>query len=188
MKIFIGGLNAVGKSTILKIVAEKLGFKYIHITSGLMDSLDIVGDYQKLNALTQAERDVALNGYVKKLLTEDGDLLLDGHYFTLVKGNVTQITGPWIKDIDRLILVSASTEDIWNRIQKDERDRTLFPDELSEDEMKDMLNKYQEETRKEFKRLGELYQKDGIEVLNSENNLEETVQNLVEYIEKYRKN
>jgi hypothetical protein len=143
-------------------------------------------DYEKLRALTKEERDAALGVYVESLLSIGDSFLLDGHYLGLVRGEVNRITGSWIIGFDRLILVSASTDDVWNRINNDERDRSLFPKNLSETEIKEMLKMYQYDTGNEFRRLGELYDKKGFEVLNSENNLDEAVKNLVEYIEKYK--
>jgi len=186
MKIYLGGVNAVGKTTVAKETAKKLGISYIHATKGLMDYLGISNDYEKLRALTQEERDTALGVYVESLLSIGDSFLLDGHYLGLVRGEVNRITGSWITGFDRLILVSASTDDVWNRINNDERDRSLFPKNLSETEIKDMLKIYQYDTGNEFRRLGEIYDKKGFEVLNSENNLDEAVKNLVEYIEKYK--
>ena len=33
MRIYVGGVNAVGKSTLLKKVSERLGYEYVHVTS-----------------------------------------------------------------------------------------------------------------------------------------------------------
>lgn len=186
MKIYVGGINAVGKSTLLKEAAERLGYRYIHATTGLLDSLGFGKDYEKLRALTQRERDIKLGEYIRDLLHDRGSrFLLDGHYLGLVRGEVNRLTDSWLKDFDMLVLVSAPLGDIWRRIESDSktRDRALFPADISEEEKKEMLLRYQKQTAEEFGRLAKLYEKPHVEILNEENRLKESVQRLVSFIE-----
>lgn len=185
MKIFVGGINAVGKSTLLKTTAEHIGYRYIHATTGLLNSFGFGKDYEKLRALTQEERDIKYKEYIENLLSkQDQNFLLDAHYLNLVRGKVDRVTGPWLKNFDMFILISAPLSDIWKRIENDSksRDRALFPLGISEIEMTDMLSKYQEQTSMEFKRLAELYKKPFLDILNEENKLQASIQQLMSFI------
>lgn len=189
MKIYVGGVNAVGKSTLLKEVAKKLGYNYTHATTGLLDYLGFGKDYEKLRAVTQEKRDLEYAKYIDRLLHDrDQDLLLDAHYLGLVRGKVDQVTGPWIKEFDLLVLISAPLDDVWRRIKNDSklRDRALFPADMSEVEMKSMLSRYQEQTSEEFKRLSKLNKKPSLEIVNEENELEASVQKLASFIDHSR--
>jgi adenylate kinase len=185
MKIYVGGVNAVGKSTLLKETAGKLGYQYIHATTGLLDSLGFEKDYEKLRALTQEERDMKYREYIETLLgNKDQNFLLDAHYLGLVRGKVDRVTDSWLKDFDMFVLVSAPLDDIWGRIKKDSmRDRALFPAGASEVEMKNMLSQYQKQMSEEFERLAKSYGKPHVEIANEENKLEASIRQLTSFID-----
>lgn len=186
MRIYVGGVNAVGKSTLLKKVSERLGYEYVHVTTGLMQHLGIPGDYEKLRALTQKERDDGLRQYLTELLQDEQkkDVILDTHYLCLVRGKIERVTDEWLRLADVLVLVSAPLDDVWNRIAADLkiRDRALFPAGVSEEEMKEMLALYQTQTHDEFKRLATLYAKPHSEIVNKQNKLEEAVGDFVGFV------
>lgn len=185
MRIYVGGVNAVGKSSLLKETAKKIGYEYIHATSGLLNHLGFEKDYEKLRALKQEERDIKYREYIEDLLSnKDRNFLLDAHYLGLVRGKVDQVTSSWLQNFDTFILISAPLNDVWNRILLDSkiRDRALFPAGSSEQEMRAILAKYQKQTSKEFKRLGKFYKKPHVEILNKENKLKEGIDQLISFI------
>ena len=187
MKIYIGGLNAVGKSTLLKKAADQLGFTYVHATSGLLNHLGFGKDYEKLRALSQHERDIALAQYIESLFTENNrgkSILVDGHYLSLVRGKIDQVTGPWIGKFDALALISAPIEDIWRRIEADAsmRDRALFPPDTNTSEQKEILANYDVQMHKEFDQLANTYSKPRIEITNHEGKLEDAIEKFVIHI------
>ncbi|MEX0919203.1 MAG: AAA family ATPase [Parcubacteria group bacterium] len=186
MRIYVGGVNAVGKSTLLKEVAQKIAYAYVHATTGLLQHLGFDGDYEKLRELKQEERNVEYRKYVEKLLRSKNDFLLDAHYLGLVRGKVDRVTDSWLKNFDALILISAPFDDVWNRILADSkvRDRALFPSESSDAEKKDTLAKYQILMQNEFQRLANLYKKPYIEILNNENMMDTAVEELTSFITK----
>ena len=112
------------------------------------------------------------------------DFLLDAHYLGLVRGKVDRVTDSWLKDFDMLVLISAPLDEVWGRIQSDAkgRDRALFPAGISEEKMKKTLSKYQEQTSEEFKRLADLYNKPRVEIINKENKMEESAEQLAFFI------
>jgi adenylate kinase len=186
MKIYAGGVNAVGKSTLLKEAAKKLDYEYVHGTTGLLNFLGFDKDYEKLRALKQEERDIKYRKYIENLLESGGqNFLLDAHYLGLVRGKVDRVTDSWLKDFDAFVLISASLEDVWKRIESDSktRDRALFPADMPEAEMKHLLSEYQKQTSDEFKRLAELYKKPFVEILNEENKLGAGVQQLISFVQ-----
>lgn len=186
MKIYIGGVNAVGKSTIAKEVAKELGIDYFHVTTSFLNYLGFNGDYEKLRALTQEQRNQKLDDFFEVFKKEIGDksFIFDSHYLNIVRGEVNNVSRPWIRDFDVLVLISAPTDDVWNRIKKDSlsRDRALFPKNIQDDDSKKVLTQYILDTRKEFNSLATNLGKPNLEVLNIDGKKEETVFQLINFI------
>lgn len=169
MKIFVGGVNASGKSSLLHRVSESSKYPLIHAAGVLMDYLKCSHDYETLRGFSQEERNVALDAVMRKLCLNESSFLVDGHYLTLVRGKTTKVTGPWLQEFDGLILISASLDTVWKRIRIDaERDRALFSKESSESEARKIFSVYLDETEKEFFFLKNKYGLPGIHVLNDE--------------------
>lgn len=190
MNIYTGGVNAVGKSSLLKKVAEQTNYTYIHATSHLMKSFGFDSDYEKLRSLTQDQRDEHLAKCMTDLVQNNPEenFLVDGHYLALVKGTTNKVTGNWIKNFDALVLVTADTQDVWERIIKDspERDRALFPDNFTESQKIEMLKKFQQDSFDEFKSISKTFNIPSIEIKNKKDLQEEAVQNLILFLEKLR--
>jgi adenylate kinase family enzyme len=186
MKIYVGGVNAVGKSTLLKKVCEGADYEYIHATTGLLQHLGFGNDYERLRALTQEERDVKYGEYIQSLLKDEKhhDFLLDAHYLGLVRGKIDQVTRSWLRDFDTFVLISSPIDDIWERIIKDSkvRDRALFPSEMSESDRKKMLAVYQKQTVEEFRRLSDLYKKPNFEIVNRKGLLEQALAEFSDFL------
>lgn len=184
MKIFVGGINGVGKTSVVKAAAGALGYEYIHGSSLLMKYLGFDSDYEKLRALKQEERDIALGTCMQEMLLSKDNVIADSHYMGLVRGKVDQVTGEWIAGFDAFILISASFEDVWSRIEADskDRDRALFPLGNSAEENKRMLYNYMIRTQEEFLSLSRKYHKPHIEIPNQHNMSQKTVEALVEFV------
>lgn len=174
----------MGKSSLLKEAASKLGYEYIHATSGLLQHLGFGKDYEKLRALSQKERDVRYVEYIEAIVSSEKDFLLDAHYLGLVRGKVDKVSGPWLEKFDVCVLVSAPLDDVWNRILADSRvrDRALFSAGMSEIEMKKMLAAYQLQTKDEFDRLVSTYKKPNIEIYNEQGKMDEAVARLTDFV------
>ena len=190
MNIYVGGVNAVGKSTLLKKAAEELGCEYIHMTSGLLQYLGFGNDYEKLRALTQLERDTKLGEYVQTLFNRQdqqprANMLFDSHYLALVRGKVDRVTGPWSEYFDAFVLLSAPLDNVWERLDEDSktRDRGLFPiDITSEVERKNIIESYQKQILEEFERLVKMYGKPSVVIENKKGLLSEAVEELVVFL------
>ncbi len=185
MKVYVGGINGVGKTTLLKEAAKRLGFEYISTSRLMMEKIGRPSDYEYLRAIPGDEqmeiREEMFNGLAS---VKDRDLIVDSHYLNLIRGKVNVITRDAIKKFDALVLISSPIEQVWTRIYKDEinRDRALFPEGLSEEESFQMLVKYQEETKQEFQRLSKLHQKKSIEIVNLDGELESSITQLVDFL------
>ncbi len=186
MNIYTGGVNAVGKSSLLKKVAEQTNYIYIHATSYLMKSFGFDSDYEKLRSLTQSQRDEHLTKCMQKLLEENknGNLLVDGHFLALVKGTTNKVTNDWIKNFDALVLVTSNTEDVWERIQKDSptRDRALFPENFTEDKKVKMLQKFQNDSEEEFLNIIKEFNLNSIKIENKKDLQDVAVKKLCDFI------
>lgn len=182
MRIFIGGVNASGKSTILKKVADISGYPVLHGAGLLMEQLNCSGDYEKLRAISAEEKGKAYTQVVEKLCAKENNFLLDSHYLTLIRGEVTNMTSDRLKNFDLLVLISTPIEILWKRLQSDPRDRALFPIDAPPEVAKKILEDYQMETLKAFDRAVKEYDVPGIHIHNDENNVEKAVKELYNLI------
>ena len=170
MRIFVGGVNASGKSTILKKVSDMNGYQTLHGAGLLMEQLNCSADYEKLRAFSAEEKDVAYTTVVEKICKEKDSFLLDSHYLTLIRGKVTNMTTDRLKNFDALVLISTPIEVLWKRIQNDPRERALFPENSSAEDAKKLLANYQVQTLEEFKRAVKEYDLTGIHIQNDTDN------------------
>jgi adenylate kinase len=185
MKVFVGGINGVGKTSVVKAAARELGYEYIHGTSLLMNYLGFDSDYEQLRALKQEERDIALGKCMEELLASKDKVIADSHYMGLVRGKVDQVTDAWISGFDAFVLISAPFEDVWSRIEADSkhRDRALFPQGNSTEENKRMLYNYMTRTRDEFLALSLKYHKPHIEISNRKDEQKLALGDLVRFVQ-----
>ncbi len=185
MKVYVGGINGSGKTTILKEVAKQLGFEYISTSKLMMEMLGHPGDYEYLRSIPGDEQmEIREKMFNDLALDEDRNLIVDSHYLNLIRGKTNIITRDAIKKFDILVLISAPIDQIWKRVCADEttRDRALFPESFSGEESFEVLTQYQEDTRQEFIRLAKLHQKKNIEIINVDGKLEKAVKELVDFI------
>jgi adenylate kinase len=184
MKVFVGGINGVGKTSVVKAAAEELGYQYVHGTSLLMKYLGFDSDYEKLRALKQGERDIALGECMEELLASKDNVIADSHYMGLVRGKVDQVTDAWISGFDAFVLISAPFEDVWSRIETDSkhRDRALFPPGNSTEENKLMLYNYMTRTQEEFLSLAMKYGKPHVEISNRKDEQKRALGDLVRFV------
>lgn len=135
LKYFVGGVNGVGKTTLLKAIADAdPSFVVVRGSEELMKWLGIPNDYDALRALPQEFKKKEWVGCLADILTRttDQDLLLDAHYLNLINGEQTIVTDVWLDAFDVAVLVEATPGEIYARIRKDQRDRALF-DEARDD-------------------------------------------------------
>ena len=186
MKVFVGGINGVGKTTTLNMVATSLGMKHIKGSSLMMEYIGFPGDYEKLRSLSKEQQDKLWSECAEALLSGNfGDsFLLDAHYLSLNRGKINATVGDWINNFDAIILLSAPIESIWQRItaDKEKRDRALFPEGISEETMKELLREHEKVTQTEFEKILKASKKPGIEIINEDGKQDTTVDKLVEFI------
>lgn len=186
MKVYVGGVNGVGKSTLLRAAAERLGCDYIHATTYLLDHLGFGSDYEKLRALPPHIVDEQYALCIEKLFNRHAQkfFLLDAHYLVLVRGTIYPQTASWINRFDALALITAPLEDLWKRITGDTsmRDRALFHAHASEQEKKELLKLYLKQTEEEFLRLAAFYSMPHFKMVNAKDSLQSAINNFVSHI------
>jgi adenylate kinase len=185
MKVYVGGINGSGKTTILKEVAKRLDFEYISTSKLMMEIIGRPSDYDHLRSIpSDQQMEIREKMFDDLAFDSNRNLIVDSHYLNLIKGKTNIITRDAIKKFDVFVLISAPIEQVWDRVRKDEeiRDRALFPENLSEEDSFKMFKTYQQDTEREFLRLARLHQKNNIEIVNINGKLESSVAKLVDFI------
>lgn len=182
-KYFVGGVNGVGKTTLLRAIAEASpSFRIVKGSERFMQHLGIPGNYDALRRLPEEVKSREWSNCLEQILDETydlhQDLLLDAHYLNLIEGQVTTVTGVWMETFDAAVLVTASAEEILGRIQQDLRDRALFYDEA--DELA-ILKSYLEATEKEFSRCVKDYGLSGLKLIQGNGGTQEAVQEFLKF-------
>jgi len=154
LKYFVGGVNGVGKTTLLKAIAEaRPEFLVLRLSEHLMKWLGIPGDYDALRALSQEYKREQVPLCLERLLEDNQDrsILVDTHYLNTINGEITVVTDEWLSRFDALVMITAPTVDVIRRIDNDPaRDRALFkPDETDKYAF---IEHYQALTKQEFDR------------------------------------
>lgn len=162
---FIGGLNGVGKSTVVNAVVERnAGYERLHTTSLFMAHLGILaGDYDQLRALPDDYKARQNNAMLEALLsrpsTLDREQILDSHFLNIVEGHTTRlIDGSWPRRLGSLVLVTADVEIVQERLSMDtvRRQRRLFAPDITPGQQRDAISQYLADTTDEFMRIANL--------------------------------
>lgn len=164
---FFGGVNGVGKSTMLNaILSFGTQFEMFKGSSRLMQRLGIsVGDYDSLRALPDEVKELAVNNMMEEVLLERTEnsvpLLVDAHFINYKKGEMRDATGPWMRHLKGIFLVEAPAEIILERARSDsatgKRQRDLLPDNLSDDDELEWINRYILATREKANEISRIY-------------------------------
>lgn len=170
MKIFVGGVNASGKTTLLKRISQETGYTLVHGAGLLMGHLGCSNDYEKLRQCSDTEKDIAMVAVNQSLAKRKDNVLLDSHYLMLINGKVSALPHEWFRGFDAFVLVTAPLDSVWERMTQDltSRDRALFQEEATE-EQKEILRVYQEKTAEVFKQVQKNFAVPGIRIENGLN-------------------
>ncbi|TAK04715.1 hypothetical protein EPO33_01835 [Patescibacteria group bacterium] len=161
MKYYLGGINGAGKTTLLHAIKEAApGFEIIKGSHAFMDYLGIPGDYDALRKLSHNDdADRKFQEMLTNITSRPGDVVFDGHYLNIVRGDVFPIAGSGIAGFDAILLLRISTDTVLRRIEADQhkRDRALFPDGATPEERRAILDDYIAKYEAEFNRCATGY-------------------------------
>lgn len=165
-KIFVGGINGCGKSTILdNLYKIKKDVEVVHGSKHFMKWLGIKnGDYKKLESLSTSFKNREINKMIRSLFKNPPSkakwIFLDAHYLRIHNGKITKAVGDWISLFDGLFVFVARPEEILRRIDTDivrkNRSKSMFSENLTEVDKSDRikeLKKFLMETVEEVKHL-----------------------------------
>lgn len=131
--IFIGGVNGVGKTSILQKIPNGSSIIKLHGTAELMKWLKIsIGDYHKLQNLQREITEKALEEifYTLAINHKSETIVITAHYVKIFDGKIEPSYGHWYKYCDALVLIIGNSKEIVGRIINDEdnqqRARNIF--------------------------------------------------------------
>ena len=185
---FVGGVNGVGKTTLLDAIAKtQPGFRVVKGSNVLMDYLGIPGDYEALRTLPQEEKIDQFGRCLEGIFSHQNEnTLVDAHYLNLIRDEVYMATGEWLCHFNALVLVTAPTRQILGRIRRDRnRDRALFRVDRSLQERS--LTDYKWKTLQEFQRQQEECAVPGLIISHQENGTAAAVQQFLEFHKEVQK-
>lgn len=183
MKVFIGGINGVGKTTFLNALQKQMPeARFVDGAKSFMEWLGIPNDYESLRKIDNATANEKKNQFITELCQQYDNLVFGAHYLNLVNGEVRDVSlGDWPKLFDYLVFLTAPIEDIYERINRDEtsRDRALFGPDIGREEAIRLLDQYNEQNRQKAKELSNRFNVPYIEIENGSNQLEKAVENFI---------
>ncbi len=188
MNFWIGGINGVGKSTILKRVAvmdENL--EYVSTSQLLMNHLGLGGDYEKFRALPQSKKVAAMGVVMNQIKSKKTTIcrLFDGHYTNLIYGDFSAVTGGWIEHMDGLVLIAAPLNDVYRRIESDykTRDRGLYPNnKLPEGDKVALLSQFADLEETEFKQLAARYSLKNLKIKHKNDQIDQDASRIIDFV------
>lgn len=166
---FVGGINGSGKSTLLKQLKRawpRKDFIFISGSRVFMDWLKIIPhSYTKLQKLDERLKKNEQAKMMRQLLRTYGPkpvtVIFDGHYFHYKKGELIDVTGPWLRSFSALFLIDAPASAIVKRIHEDRtkvaRTRNLFPEDITREQEKRLIERYRKMTVQKVERLSRKY-------------------------------
>jgi adenylate kinase len=175
MKIFLGGVNGVGKTTLIaKIKEAKPSLIVVDGSKAFMDWLGFRDDYEKLRAMDNETANQKLTEFITELVEkyELMDFILSSHYLNMVRGEVKDVMmGDWPNHFDQFILLTADPAQIYRRINNDSRDRALVSYE-TENEMIQAVKLYMDQTLEHAQAKTAQYQKPLKIITNNDGDLD----------------
>jgi len=192
MNIYVGGVNGVGKSTILRRAAQiDKRLEIIHYSSAVMQLLGLgPNDYEAFHKLSQKVCNQATSQLMNDLIRRQTERirLIDGHFLAIHEGTIYQLAGDWVARLDGLVLVTASFEVQWRRLQTDDRwlHRRIFKPGATKSEAMAELPTYIEKTKHEFDDWAKQFRLDHLELAHNDDDVDRAAHKLINFIDTLR--
>lgn len=186
---FVGGINAVGKTTLMNEIEATLSdFEVVRGSKLFMEWLGLrPGDYDSLRKLTDDYKDVELDKMMRWLVEQKPKngkhIIIDAHYLNIKPDSVVDATGDWISLMDALFVVTAPNDEILKRIEEDEkqtgRSRPIFPESSTIKERLDKIGYFQDKTLLLAKSLSEKFNIPVVEIHNRNGKLANAIDEFI---------
>ena len=188
---FVGGINGVGKTTLLKEIGEKHSeFEVIRGSQCLMQWLGIKpGDYASLRSLPDDFKDREMDKMMQWISAQrpssEKHLLFDAHFLNIKEDSIVGATGDWIGLMDALLVVTASSDEVLHRIELDQlssgRTRPIFKDGVDMAQKLSLIDSYQEKTLQTARILAQRYCLPLVEIKNSDGKIDEAISQFINF-------
>lgn len=189
LKYFVCGVNAAGKTAVLQeLIVRRPDVFHIRGSKAFMRYLGLGEDYEALRKYPHEDALRKLKQMVEGIVSvySHDTILFDAHVLNMVRGEVKEVTGDWLRLFDAFVLVEAPPEVILVRLAWGERDRALFPDE-DLDKQIELLTKYTVAYKDRFCELAAQYGKPMICLDNGGETVEPAVKFLLESMDRIQK-
>lgn len=184
MIFFIGGINGVGKTSLIEaLIKSRPSWRTVSVSAELMKRLDLP-NHDALCQLPREQNIKEIGAIIQNALQVNRVVLFDIHFLNLIEGKVYTMTGPWLKYFTGLVLLYAPPEQIIGRLASDTKrgDRKLFKPNNKDDVLRSITD-YQEATRQEFSKLAEEYHLPATIITHSNGSTARASQDLITFIE-----
>lgn len=186
---FIGGINGVGKTTILTEISKKdSNFEVIKISICLMNWLgikekDSIAFTKVPESIKSRELVKMMESLIKRGQLSKKTLLFDSHYIIPTNRGLVEATGNWISNMDSLFILTSPAEEILARIEGEEiktgRQRSIINTNMPQKQKLNILRIYQEKCLDCAKSISKKYKLPLYEITNESGKIDLTVASFI---------
>lgn len=191
--IYIGGINGVGKTTIVNELAKITPHtRVFHGSAELMKALGLsIGDYDSLRKIPDNIKACAIEKIFRDLSESSHytNTIIVAHYIKILNGEISPNYGPWYLYCQKLVLITSSPEEILDRINSDESsevrvERNLFGLAYSyQDQKLAFLKKAQDVSRQMMMDVSKDFSLPSFIVENTDGSRRDVVSRLIQIIQ-----
>jgi len=191
--IYLGGINGSGKTTVAQVVSRRLpNLHIVHGSRELMRQLNLSeNDYKTLRSIPEKIKEEAFIELLQNLKSKNSNrtIIVTAHYVKILEGRITPSLGDWYGYFDKLILVTGSSREIFNRIIVDQisnrrTGRDLFGGLEEEEDKIEFLQKAQNTSRQVVEQVFKEFKIPYFLLLNPDGKMDLAVDQLINILER----
>lgn len=177
IKIYMGGINGVGKSSVCKELLPRLNARYLHGSTLILKALSL-DSQDELHKISSEQKGKLAKNLIPRELAKNGSVIFDTHFVVFYPNGKEEVLfyDEYVGLINILVHIKATKEVIFERRQKDRPKR-------KRDLSLERIVKQQERSLEVARKISSLYNIPLIEIDNSHNSLASATSDIISQLE-----